>query len=100
MLKAKKLPQSKTSHAKGKIVCYEFSSLLWLFGDEEEHDSLDDLATCMVICEIVLPSTSVDILMVYSVFSSSPSNRQLYLYIEDKAMPNSSSVISINTFTY
>ena len=76
---------------------YEFSSLFCLFG--EEQDSLD-LATCMVICEMVLPSTSVEILTVYSVFSSKPSNRQLYLYMEANANPNSSCVISVKKYDF
>ena len=78
---------------------YEFSSLFCLFGDEEQ-DSLDDFATCMVICEIVLPSTSVEILTVYSVFSSKPSNRQLYLYMEANANPNSSCVMSEKKYEF
>ena len=91
--KGKKLPQSSdnfyTSNMRRR---YEFSSLFCRFG--EEQDSLD-FATCMVICEMVLPSTSVEILTVYSVFSSKPSNRQLYLYMEANANPNSSCVISV-----
>ena len=96
--KGKKLPQSSdnfyTSNMRRR---YEFSSLFCLFG--EEQDSLD-FATCMVICEMVLPSTSVEILTVYSVFSSKPSNRQLYLYMEANANPNSSCVISVKIYDF
>ena len=82
---------------KGGLFIFKVRNYYSFFGGFDvvgEFGALDDLATCIVVCVIVLPSNSVEIEMVYSVFSSKPSNRQLYLYIEAKASPNSSCVIS------
>lgn len=78
-----------------KATSIHFSVGSW-FLTLDFDDENSPLLTVMVVWVMVLPSNSVDMLTVYSVLSSKPSNRVLYLYMEAMVRPNSSSVDEVN----